>query len=80
MHCLLIHKTIGIQRKKFCSCQWGAEWSYSVHRPGSEDPHRRERKFRFASLSLFVGSPEVTVGGTSVTLTDFAINFHLDVP
>ena len=51
--------------KKFRWCQWGAE--RSVRRPGSEDPHWRQRKFQlcfwfssfkflFPSLRLIISS------------------------
>ena len=37
-----------------CSCQWGLRGGSSVCRPGSEDPHRRQRKF-ISNFQLWFG-------------------------
>ena len=46
----------------FRSCRWGSSRGFSVRRPGSEDPHRRERNFFHFFLLLLAPIPFLPEG------------------
>ena len=65
--------------ENFRSCGWGLSGGSSVHRPGSEDPHRRERKFPSLSMIFEKDSPSVELNFHNGRFTHVITVLNLEI-